>query len=315
MPLEQLSSDMLDEYGRAYPSPQLRRATWFSLNGPWDFSLDPRGLWRRPEHVIWNARITVPFSPETQASGIANASFYQACWYRRRFDRPALNAEQRLMLRFGAVDNEATVWVNGIRVGDHTGGYTPFAFDITDASEGNAQVEVVVRALDDPQDLAKPRGKQDWQLEPHSIWYPRTTGIWQTVWLEIVPQTALQRIVFSPHLARWEIGMEAWVAGEPRDPLRISVTLTSRDTLLASDTYTVIAGEVHRRIALSDPGIDDSRNELLWSPDAPNLVDVQVDLWGARGELLDSVVSYTALRSTDRAVFTCGACGPLPAER
>src|SRR6188472_1438113 len=128
MPHEQLSSDRLDEYGRGYPCPQLRRATWFSLNGPWDFSLDPRGLWRRPEHVIWNARITVPFSPETQASGIANSSFYGACWYRRRFDRPALNAEQRLMLRFGAVDNEATVWVNGIRVGDHTGGYTPFAF-------------------------------------------------------------------------------------------------------------------------------------------------------------------------------------------
>ena len=85
--------------------------------------------------------------------------------------------------------------------------------------KGRREVEVVVRADDDPQDLAKPRGKQDWQLEPHSIWYPRTTGIWQTVWLEIVPRTALQRIAFTPNLARWEIGVEAWVAGEPRDPL------------------------------------------------------------------------------------------------
>jgi beta-galactosidase/beta-glucuronidase len=298
MPLEQLSSDALDEYGRGYPCPQLRRAAWFSLNGPWEFALDPRDLWRRPEQVKWNARITVPFSPETEASGISNTSFYQACWYRRTFERPALNADQRLMLRFGAVDYAATVWVNGIWVGDHTGGYTPFGFDITQASEAGERVEVIVRAADDPQDLAKPRGKQDWQLEPHSIWYPRTTGIWQTVWLEIMPCTALHRIVFTPHLTRWEIGIEAWIGGEPRDPLRVSVTLTSRDTLLASDTYTVVAGEVHRRIALSDPGIDDSRNDLLWSPDAPNLVDVQVDLWGARGELLDSVVSYTALRST-----------------
>ncbi|CAN5723452.1 hypothetical protein BH18ACI5_BH18ACI5_29520 [soil metagenome] len=272
MALDQLRSDALDQYGRGYPSPQLRRATWFSLNGAWHLALDPRALWRRPEQVTWNARITVPFSPETQGSGIANTSFYQACWYRRHLERPPLNADQRLMLRFGAVDYEATVWVNGVWVGEHSGGYTPFSFDITEASEGMAGIEVVVRAFDDPQDLAKPRGKQDWQLEPHSIWYPRTTGIWQTVWLELVPTTSLQRIVFTPHLTRWEIGFEAWVGGEPRDPLRISVTLTSRDSVLASDTYTVIAGEVHRRIALSDPGIDDSRNELLWSPDAPNLV-------------------------------------------
>jgi hypothetical protein len=158
-------------------------------------------------------------------------------------------------------------------------------------------LEVVVRAEDDPHDLSKPRGKQDWQREPHSIWYPRTTGIWQTVWLEVVPATALSRVAFTPHLARWEIGVGAWVDGAPREPLRLSVTLTSRDTLLASDTYTVVSGEVHRRIALSDPGIDDSRNELLWSPDAPNLIEVQLDLWGERGELLDHAVSYTALRS------------------
>jgi hypothetical protein len=158
--------------------------------------------------------------------------------------------------------------------------------------------EIVVRAEDDPHDVGKPRGKQDWQLEPHSIWYPRTTGIWQTVWMERVPATAINRVSFTPHLARWEIGVGAWVDGLPREPLRLSVTLTSRGLLLASDTYTVIAGEVHRRIALSDPGIDDSRNDLLWSPDAPNLIEVELDLWGERGELLDHAVSYAALRST-----------------
>ena len=107
--------------------------------------------------------------------------------------------------------------------------------------------------------------------------------------ISMMPPTAIQRVSFTPHIARWEIGVGAWIDGEPRDPLRLSVTLTSRGTLLACDTYTVISGEAHRRIALSDPGIDDSRNELLWSPDAPNLVDVQLDLWGERGELIDEV--------------------------
>jgi beta-galactosidase/beta-glucuronidase len=261
-----------------------------------DGAVDPTAAWRTPADVRWKDRIRVPFSPETEASGIGDTSFYRACWYRRRVTTAPLTPGQRLMLRFEAVDYATTVWVNGTWVGAHQGGYTPFAFDLTSlASTG--EWEIVVRAEDSPHDLAKPRGKQDWQLEPHSIWYPRTTGIWQTVWLEIVPATALSRVAFTPHLARWEIGVEAWIDGEPCDTLRLAVTLKSRGTLLAADTYTVVAGEVHRRIALSDPGIDDSRNELLWSPDAPNLIEVQLELWRERGELLDRALSYTALRS------------------
>ena len=297
MPLAQLNSDELDQGGRGYPRPQLRRDTWYSLNGDWDFALDPPSAWRTPDQVEWNSVIRVPFSPETTASGIADTTFYRACWYRRRLTTPAILPGQRLVLRFGAVDYAAAVWVNGAWAGDHQGGYTPFAFDITRFVGASPDCEIIVRAEDDPHDLGKPRGKQDWQLEPHSIWYPRTTGIWQTVWLEVVPAIALRRVTFTPHLARWEIGVGAWVEGPPHHRLRLSVTLTSRGTLLAGDTYTVIAGEAHRRIALSDPGIDDSRNELLWSPHAPNLIDVQLDLWGERGELLDHARSYTALRA------------------
>jgi beta-galactosidase/beta-glucuronidase len=295
--LEQLQADQLDAEGRGYPRPQLRRDSWFSLNGDWEFALDAAGEWPLPESVTWDEIIRVPFSPETRRSGIANTGFYRVCWYRRRIIAPQVGEGHRLMLHFGAIDHAAQVWVNGACVGNHRGGYTPFAYDITGAVAASRECEIVVRADDDPHDLSKPRGKQDWQLEPHSIWYPRTSGIWQTVWLEIVPATALQRISFTPHLARWEIGVGAWMDGIPRDPLRLSVTLTSRGMLLAADTYTVVAGEVHRRIALSDPGIDDSRNELLWSPHEPNLIDVQFDLWGERGELLDHAVSYTALRS------------------
>ena len=297
MILAPISSESLDHEGRGYPRPQLRRKTWYSLNGEWDFALDPSGQWDQPWEVQWRDRIRVPFSPETSASGIGNTGFYRWCWYKRQVSTPRLDQGQRLLLRFGAVDYAATVWVNGVWVGEHEGGFTPFDFDVTMIAAEAPSLEIIVRVDDDPHDLAKPRGKQDWQLEPHSIWYPRTTGIWQTVWLEVVPRTAIDRIAFTPHLARWEIGVEAWIDGTPRDRLRLSVTLMSGATVLAADTYTVIAGEVHRRIALSDPGIDDSRNELLWSPNSPNLLEVQLELWGDRGELLDTAVSYTALRA------------------
>lgn len=296
--LSKISSETLDEEGRGYPRPQLRRESWYSLNGQWDFALDAPGLLRFPEQVEWRDVIRVPFSPETAASSVGNTGFYRSCWYRRRFIAPEIAPGERLILHFCAVDYSAHVWVNGVLVGRHQGGYTPFSFEITGLLGDSRECELVVRAEDDPHDLGKPRGKQDWQLEPHSIWYPRTTGIWQTVWMEVVPETGIERISFTPNLARWEVGVGSWISGLAREPLRFCVTLTSGGTLLASDTYTVIAGEVHRRIALSDPGIDDSRNELLWSPHAPNLIDVQLELWGERGELLDRAVSYTALRSS-----------------
>jgi hypothetical protein len=299
MLLTAISTDDVDAYGRGFPRPQFRRQLWYSLNGEWEFAIDRDGKGSSPAEVNWCGRgIRVPYAPETIASGIGDKGLCRVTWYRLKFEAPVFEDSQRVILHFGAVDYSATVWIGGRYVGSHRGGYTPFSFDITDLLGSVRECELVVRAEDDPQDLGKPRGKQDWQLEPHSIWYPRTSGIWQTVWLELVPPVRLGRIAFTPNLARWEIGIEAWIVGTGRGPVRLSVKLQSGNTLLASDTYTVVAGEVHRRIALSDPGIDDSRNELLWSPDAPHLIDVQFDLWGERGELLDHVTSYTALRST-----------------
>lgn len=283
--------------GRGYPRPQFRRKTWWSFNGEWEFALDPDGTWQLPSEVEWNARIRVPFSPETPASGIGNSGFYRVCWYGRQIATPGCAGGERLLLHFGAVDYHATVWIGDTCLGSHQGGYTPFSFDITDLVDGGDECRVTVRAEDDPHDLAKPRGKQDWQLDPHSIWYPRTTGIWQTVWLEKAPASRVGQLAFTPDLAGWEIGIGAWLHGDRRDDLRLGIRMRSRGTLLAADSYLVVAGEVHRRIALSDPGIDDSRNELLWSPHSPNLIDVQVELWGERGELIDQIDSYTALRA------------------
>jgi beta-galactosidase/beta-glucuronidase len=296
MPIDAIASDALDPDGRAYPRPQLRRDPWFSLNGAWEFVIDRGERWNVPDDVTWSSRIRVPFAPESSESGIGSMGFLRVCWYRRNCELPARAPDERWLLHFGAVDYSAAVWVNGVYVGAHEGGYTPFTFDITPFAPGTRCV-VVVRAEDDPHDLTKPRGKQDWQLEPHSIWYPRTTGIWQTVWIEKVPGTRIGRLAFTPDLARWEIGVETWLEGDRRPGLRLAVKLRSRGAVLAADTYLVVSGEVHRGIALSDPGIDDSRNELLWSPHVPNLIDVQLELWGDRGELVDRVDSYIALRS------------------
>jgi hypothetical protein len=279
-----------------YPRPGLERSEWFSLDGTWEFSIDPDALWTSSDQPPFDRRIVVPFSPETPASGIGDTGLYRCVWYRRQFDAVKLQPGERLLLHFGAVDYAARVWVNNGLAITHEGGYTPFTADITDLLAGDGPQTAVVRVIDDPADLSKPRGKQDWQLHPHSIWYPRTTGIWQTVWMERVPQTYFAALRWTPNLERWEIGFEAWTKGRPTEELRCQVTLRARGKLLAHDSYAVIAGEVHRRIALSDPGIDDYRNELLWSPSTPTLIDAEIRLETLSGDLLDSVRSYTALR-------------------
>jgi beta-galactosidase/beta-glucuronidase len=285
------------EGGRGYPRPQLRRESWTSLDGTWDFEIDEQARWVLPEEVTWSRRIVVPFSPETARSGVGETGFYSGVWYRRTFDAPALFAGERLLVHFGAVDWAATVWVNGHRCARHEGGYTPFSADVTELLRRGGPQEIVVRAEDDPHDLAKPRGKQDWLLEPHSIWYPRTTGIWQTVWMEKVPAVRIDRVRWTPSLVRWELGFEAQVAGREAGGLWIDVRLTTGSTLLVHDSYAVIGGEVTRRIALSDPGIDDFRNELLWSPSSPTLIAARIELKQSDGTLVDAVESYTALRS------------------
>ncbi len=285
-----------DPHAHSYPRPQLRREGWVSLNGTWDFALDSEARWSRPDDVEWSSKIEVPFAPETPASGIDDRGFHEACWYRREFDAPPLAPGDRLHLHFGAVDHEATVIVNGIAVASHGGGYTPFTADVTDVLVPDGPQTLVVHARDDPHDLEKPRGKQDWLLQPHSIWYLRTTGIWRTVWLEVVPATRVEAIRWRSNLERWELELEATIVGADHVQCHLRTRLHAGDNLLVDDVYSVVAGAVHRRIALSDPGIDDYRNELLWSPESPTLIEAELELVDERGERLDRVESYTALR-------------------
>ena len=279
----------------AYPRPQLQRSNWINLNGVWKFAYDDEGQCTSPLDISeWSHCIEVPFAPESIKSGIGDTGFHPNCWYDREFE--LFKDENRVLLHFGAVDYCARVWVNGQFMAVHEGGYTPFTIDITSVLNENGKQRVTVWAQDDPQDLAKPRGKQDWQLEPHSIWYPRTSGIWQTVWLERVGKTYIDRICWTPQFERWEIGFEAFIAGQQHD-IQVSVKLSVGDQLLVNDRYDVFNGELHRRITLSDPGIDDYRNELLWSPEKPTLIDAHIQLWDKNNQLLDEVYSYTAMRT------------------
>ncbi|XGC79988.1 glycoside hydrolase family 2 protein [Bdellovibrio bacteriovorus] len=279
----------------SYPRKNFQRSNWMSLNGSWSFAFDDKQEHLHPDTVTkWPLTITVPFAPETKASGIEDTNYHPRCWYRRSFSLQ--KGSKRVILHFGAVDYEAQVWVNSQFIGSHEGGHTPFSFDITDVLSESGEQIVIVCADDDPLDLAKPRGKQDWQKDPHSIWYPRTTGIWQTVWLEEVSEIHIKKLRLAPLIERWEVGVEAFIAGPNIKGLQLRCLMKVGETVLACDTYEVVHNEVHRRIALSDPGIEDYRNELLWSPEKPTLINVELELWHNE-VLLDQATSYTALRS------------------
>ena len=278
-----------------YPRPQLRRPHWRSLNGAWAFAFSSAS---DVHGVDFDRTIEVPYAPETPRSGIGDQGFHGALWYRQRFmltDQELPAAGERLLLHFGAVDWSCRIWVNGQPAGEHIGGYTPFELDVTGLLHG-PELTVVLRAEDDPHDLHRPRGKQDWQAQPHDIWYPRTSGIWQTVWLERVPPTRIGHLRWTPDLNRFALGLELETVGyAPGLRLRARVSLHSE--VIFDSTSSVRAEHSAHTLSLPDPGFEDVRADWLWSPEHPQLLDVTLELYDEWGGVLDSVQSYTALRS------------------
>ena len=199
-----------------YPRPQFVRSDWLCLNGEWQFELDQgdsgleRGLLQRE----LSDRILVPFCPESELSGIGNHDFLEAVWYRREVTIPAAWAGRRPLLHFQAVDHDATVWVNGVEVGRHRGGFAPFSCDLGDVAAPGDTVTLVLRARDTHHG-AQPRGKQATTFGPHGAIYVRTTGIWQSVWLEPVPDIALRRPRLTPDVANSLIRLEQPISRQP----------------------------------------------------------------------------------------------------
>jgi beta-galactosidase/beta-glucuronidase len=240
----------VNDRGR-HPRPQMQRTRWRSLDGTWLFAFDDDGQHRHPSTVAFDRTIVVPFPPESPASGIADQRFHPVVWYRTTIELDRPEREARLLLHFGAVDYQAQVWVNGQMVVEHRGGHTPFTADVTEARGSGSRIDIVVRAADDPHDLAQPRGKQDWLERPHEIWYPRTTGIWQSVWLEPVATTSIQRLTWTPHLDQWEMGLELHLSGPIRAGMAIRAVLETGGDVLADDRYALRGSEIARRISCS----------------------------------------------------------------
>ncbi len=199
-----------------HPDPQSERASWLNLNGEWDFEFD-FGNSKKESGIIerkdWETKIVVPFCPESKLSGIEHTDFIPAVWYRRTVDITAEQLKGNVLLHFGAVDYETTVYINGKKAGYHKGGYSSFKFDITEYLAEGENV-IIVNAVDDVRNILVPRGKQSELLKSHGCDYTRTTGIWQTVWLEFVPKTYIKSFKLYPDYINGVIAISAVVEGE-----------------------------------------------------------------------------------------------------
>ena len=283
-----------------HPRPQLTRPEWHELAGPWGFAFDDGSVgigehWPRRSDVF-DRVIKVPFPFESPASGIGDTGFHPVVWYRREVQVTA-RPGHRVLLHLGAVDYRAHVWVNGLAVAYHEGGSTPFTADITSALAESGEQVVVVRAEDSPTDLRQPRGKQDWQREPHAIWYDRTSGIWQPVWLEQVPEVRVRALSWAADVDSGSLDMTVRVRGQGVPGLRLRVVLRQHGRVLADDTYRVHGGELRRRIVLDGSDMSLGHSEMLWAPESPNLIEATLTLLDGDGVVHDEVGSYTALRS------------------
>ncbi len=279
-----------------HPRPRMTRPQWIDLNGAWGFAYDDADVGTRERWQDDAGRFTrsivVPFPPESKLSGIADTGFHPVLWYRRTF--AATPGTGRLLLHFGAVDYAAKVWVNGDLVATHEGGNTPFYADITASLRPTGEQVVVVRAEDRPDDVTQPRGKQDWQRDPHVIWYNRTSGIWQAVWLEPVPKVHIEELQFTPDIfansVTVEAGFNTAVTGWLDLTLRLrGVTLAQQRVRVDGPALTTVV-----TIAAAHNGVN--RDDLLWTPDRPNLIEVKAVLLDD-SSALDSVDSYFGFRS------------------
>ena len=275
-----------------YPRPQFVRDQWLCLNGWWEFETDPGDSgWERGLHQRELAeRILVPFCPEAPLSGIGTIDRVASVWYRRVVEIPLEWSGQIVLLHFQAVDHEATVWVNGKEVGRHKGGFTPFHCDLTPVVQPGEMATIVVRARD-PWWEPQPRGKQSREVQPHGVLYRRTTGIWQTVWLERAGRPWLRVPRLTPDVEGGVIRLEQSLS-RPQEGLDLVVGLSDGQGEIVRSSRSV-TGELVTTLDLAIP----TGRRRLWCPADPHLYSIEIELRDRDGQLVDRASSYAGLRS------------------
>ena len=260
-----------------YPRPIMERSEWQNLNGLWDYSILPVG--QQPSN--FDGEILVPFPVESSLSGVQKrVGKDNELWYQRDFTVPSKWKGNKVLLHFGAVDWRADVWVNDVKVGQHQGGYTPFSFDVTAALVSGTN-SVKVKVWDPTDEGFQPRGKQ--VNNPHGIWYTPVTGIWQTVWLEPVPQTYIGNLKITPDIDKNLLLVEAETNSSSSN--RVEVRVKDGNNVVATGQSIN-----NQPVEIAMP-----QNVKLWSPDNPNLYDLEVVLWEGNKQV-DKVDSYAAMR-------------------
>ncbi len=263
-----------------YPRPQMvrERPQWLNLNGLWNYAIRPKDE-ERPEQ--WDGKILVPFPVESALSGVRKpVGPDRRLWYGRAFPAPEVTPGRRLLLHFGAVDWECTLWINGKRIGQHRGGYDPFTFEITDAVK-TGENELIL-AVWDPTDTGyQPRGKQ--VLKPGGIMYTAVTGIWQTVWLEPVPESHIRSLKTVPDIDRGIV----MVTAEATENAAVEITVSGDGRTVASGR-----GDAGKALELKVGGAK------LWSPETPHLYDLKVTLLSGE-KSVDTVKSYFGMRKIE----------------
>jgi len=278
-----------------YPRPQLVRKQWLNLNGLWDYAITAKDA---PQPTRWDGQILVPFPVESALSGVMKrVSETNRLWYRRTFTVPRtwnLKSGRRVLLHFGAVDWETTVWVNGREVGAHRGGYDAFSFDITDALKPQGEQEIVVAVWDPTDAGTQPRGKQF--RNPHGIWYTPTSGIWQTVWLESVNNAHIERLRIVPDVDAGAVNIEIHAVS----PAGSASGATEADIAVFDGGRRVARGVAAVTLTVKQPSVvGRARISLpapkLWSPDSPHLYGLKITLRNER-RVVDEIESYFGLR-------------------
>jgi beta-galactosidase/beta-glucuronidase len=264
-----------------YPRPQMARDEWQNLNGLWDYTILPKD---EGQPQGFQGQILVPFAVESALSGVKKrVGKENVLWYKRSFEVPADWEGHRVLLHFGAVDWEATIFINGTKAGIHQGGYDPFSFDITDFLTEEGQQEIIVSVWDPTDEGPQPRGKQFINNEDRKIWYTPVTGIWQTVWLEPVPETYISSTRQTPNIDQNILALTAEVLNLQAND-RLKVSAWDGENKIAEEE---VAGGTEIILQIPDP--------KLWSPDNPFLYGLHISVV-RNGNIVDEAESYFAMR-------------------